>query len=365
MYDVEQKEAFVFYETFMDSIRELEPEDQTRFMFALVNYGLYGVEETFIGIERALWTQMKHAIDAAKARRRINQENGQKGGRPRTRTETENNPKKTNETEENLKVTTGFLHKTEPKPKITESKPNHNPTETEKNPTETEKNPYGNGKGNVDVEENVDVTGKGKGNGEEKEKGKAAAAAVKHYECLKDYESGEDPPAAQQQQQVFFDFSPNDIYAIIRDIDSRLYFDRNYFAQVALFFNTEARTDWDTAERYIRELVGAAKKYDNPAGYLYRVLTKPDAWQRFVAKNTAADTRTAGGWTCPACGKTYPAGTGCADCGLTARSDAMDIETARKRRELSAQDFEAWQQRREERAEKAKKMREEILVGVF
>ena len=72
------------------------------------------------------------------------------------------------------------------------------------------------------------------------------------------------------------------------------------------------------------------------------------------------------GWTCPACGKTYPAGTGCADCGLTARSDAMDIETARKRRELSTQDFEAWQQqRREERAEKAKKMREEILVGVF
>lgn len=72
------------------------------------------------------------------------------------------------------------------------------------------------------------------------------------------------------------------------------------------------------------------------------------------------------GWTCPACGKTYPAGSVCPDYGLTARSDAMDIETARKRRELSAQDFEAWQQqRREERAEKAKKMREEILVGVF
>ena len=51
---------------------------------------------------------------------------------------------------------------------------------------------------------------------------------------------------------------------------------------------------------------------------------------------------------------------------MTARSDAMDIETDRKRRELSTQDFEAWQQqRREERAEKAKKMREEILVGVF
>lgn len=66
------------------------------------------------------------------------------------------------------------------------------------------------------------------------------------------------------------------------------------------------------------------------------------------------------------CDWTYPAGAVCPDCGLTARSDAMDIETARKRRELSAQDFEAWQQqRREERVEKAKKMREEILVGVF
>lgn len=41
------------------------------------------------------------------------------------------------------------------------------------------------------------------------------------------------------------------------------------------------------------------------------------------------------GWTCPACGKTYPAGSVCPDYGLTARSDAMDIETARKRRELS------------------------------
>ena len=363
MYAVEQKEAFVFYETFMDSIRELEPGDQTRFMFAIVNYGLYGVEGTFTGIERALWTQMKHAIDTAKARRRTNQENGQKGGRPRTRTETEkkqtetkNNQKEPNEKEENLKVTMVYY----PETKENQTKPN-----------ETKENPYGKGNGNVDVKENVDVTG----NGEEKEKGKGkAAATVKHYECLENYESGEDPPAAQQQQQIFFDFSPNDIYAIIRDIDSSLYFDRNYFAQVALFFNSEARTDRKTAARYIRELVGAAKKYDNPAGYLYRVITKPDVWLRFLSKcetdraagSAAADTRTADGWTCPACGKTYPAGAVCPDCGLTARSDAMDIETARMRLELSAQDFEEWQDaRRREREEAAKKLREEILGGIF
>ena len=213
------------------------------------------------------------------------------------------------------------------------------------------------------------MNGNGDGDGNEKGNGNGAAAAVKHEEFLKNYESPPDIPAQQQQQQQdfeFHDFSPGEIYSLFRDIDGKLYFDRDYYAQVALFFNTEARTDYETARRYVRELVGAAGKYDNPAGYLYRVVTKPDVWRRFSAKAAGEPVRTADGWTCPACGKTYPAGTGCADCGLTARSDAMDIETARKRRELSAKEFEAWQQqRREERAERAKKMREEILAGVF
>ena len=216
------------------------------------------------------------------------------------------------------------------------------------------------------------MNGNGDGDGNEKGNGNGAAAAVKHEEFLKNYESVADPPATQQQQD-FYNFSPNEIYSLFKDFDESLYFDRSYYAQVALFFNS-AKTDMGTAKEYVRELVEAAKGRNNPSGYLYRVLTKPDVWQRFLSKraadrsagSAAADTRTADGWTCPACGKTYPAGTGCADCGLTARSDAMDIETARKRRELSAKEFEAWQQqRREERAERAKKMREEILAGVF
>ena len=391
----EKKEAFVFYETFIESVKELEPSDQYRFLCAIINYGIYGAEPEFVGLEKALWIQIRNAIDQSKSRRKSAQTNGAKGGRPRTEepviggefsdeetseeeyedyiedneevidideideqleniterpfeSKEEENQKKTNETERNLK-----------KPKITENNPTK-PNETENNPTETQKNLNGNGNGEVN----------GNGDGNEKGNGNGAAAAVKHEEFLKNYESPPDIPAEQQQQQQqgfeFHDFSPGEIYSLFRDIDRKLYFDRDYYAQVALFFNTEARTDYETAMRYVRELVGAAGKYDNPAGYLYRVVTKPDVWRRFSAKAAGEPVRTADGWTCPACGKTYPAGTGCADCGLTARADAMDIETARKRRELTGEEFDEWQRRRsEERAEAARKIREEILGGVF
>ena len=415
----EKKEAFVFYETFIDSIKELEPADQYRFLCAIINYGIYGAEPEFVGLEKALWIQIRNAIDQSKSRRKSAQNNGSKGGRPRTEepviggdfsaavseeeeyedyiedneevididdieeeaeniterpfenkeeenrkepNETENNQTKPNETEnnqtkpnetENNPTKPNETENNQTKPNETENNPTK-PNETENNPTETQKNLNGNGNGN------------------------GAAAAVKHEEFLKNYESPPDIPAQQQQQQQqgfeFHDFSPGEIYSLFRDIDGKLYFDRDYYAQVALFFNTEARTDYETARRYVRELVGAAGKYDNPAGYLYRVVTKPDVWQRFLSKraadrsagSAAADTRTADGWTCPACGKKYLAGSVCADCGLTANSDEQDVEVARKRRELSAKEFEAWQQqRREERAERAKKMREEILAGVF
>ena len=364
MIDGEQKEAFVFYETFIDSIKELEPEDQYRFLCAIVNYGIYGIEEAFSGMEKALWLQMKNAIDRSKERRRTYQENGAKGGRPKRPVSQEEREEKPEKTEENQSETKKNLKKpNETKENQSETKKNlKKPNETKENQSESKKNLNGNGNGNGEVNGNGDGNEKGNGNG--------AAAAVKHEEFLKNYESPPDIPAQQQQQQQqgfeFHDFSPGEIYSLFRDIDGKLYFDRDYYAQVALFFNTEARTDYETARRYVRELVGAAGKYDNPAGYLYRVVTKPDVWRRFSAKAAGEPVRTADGWTCPACGKTYPAGTGCADCGLTARSDAMDIETARKRRELSAKEFEAWQQqRREERAERAKKMREEILAGVF
>ena len=358
MIDGEQKEAFVFYETFIDSIKELEPEDQYRFLCAIVNYGIYGIEEAFSGMEKALWLQMKNAIDRSKERRRTYQENGAKGGRPKrpvSQEEREEKPEKTeenqSESKENQKGFNCFLSENLKKP-----------NETKENQSETKKNLNGNGNGNGEVNGNGDGNEKGNGNG--------AAAAVKHEEFLKNYESPPDIPAEQQQQQQqgfeFHDFSPGEIYSLFRDIDGKLYFDRDYYAQVALFFNTEARTDYETARRYVRELVGAAGKYDNPAGYLYRVVTKPDVWRRFSAKAAGEPVRTADGWICPVCGKKYLAGSVCADCGLTANSDEQDVEVARKRRELTGEEFDEWQRRRsEERAEAARKIREEILGGVF
>ena len=377
MIDGEQKEAFVFYETFIDSIKELEPEDQYRFLCAIVNYGIYGIEEAFSGMEKALWLQMKNAIDRSKERRRTYQENGAKGGRPKrpvSQEEREEKPEKTeenqSESKENQKGFNCFLSENLKKPNETkenqsETKKNlKKPNETKENQSETKKNLNGNGNGNGEVNGNGDGNEKGNGNG--------AAAAVKHEEFLKNYESPPDIPAQQQQQQQqqqgfeFHDFSPGEIYSLFRDIDGKLYFDRDYYAQVALFFNTEARTDYETARRYVRELVGAAGKYDNPAGYLYRVVTKPDVWRRFSAKAAGEPVRTADGWICPVCGKKYLAGSVCADCGLTANSDEQDVEVARKRRELTGEEFDEWQRRRsEERAEAARKIREEILGGVF
>lgn len=369
----EKKEAFVFYETFIDSIKELEPADQYRFLCAIINYGIYGAEPEFVGLEKALWIQIRNAIDQSKSRRKSAQNNGSKGGRPRTEepviggdfsaavSEEEEYEDYIEDNEEVIDIDDieeeaeniterPFENKEEEnqkKPNETENNPTK-PNETENNPTETKKNLNGNGNGN--------------GNG--------AAAAVKHEEFLKNYESPPDIPAQQQQQQQqgfeFHDFSPGEIYSLFRDIDRKLYFDRDYYAQVALFFNTEARTDYETARRYVRELVGAAGKYDNPAGYLYRVLTKPDVWQRFSAKAAGEPVRTADGWICPVCGKKYLAGSVCADCGLTANSDEQDVEVARKRRELTGEEFDEWQRRRsEERAEAARKIREEILGGVF
>ena len=164
MIDGEQKEAFVFYETFIDSIKELEPEDQYRFLCAIVNYGIYGIEEAFSGMEKALWLQMKNAIDLSKARRKVNQENGMKGGRPKkpvSQEEREEKPKKTeenqSESKENQKGFYGFLSENQKKPNEIEAKPKKtekNPTETEKNPTETEKNPTETEKNPTETEKN-------------------------------------------------------------------------------------------------------------------------------------------------------------------------------------------------------------------
>ena len=80
---METKNGYIFYETFYKVLEELDKETKLKFYEALSEYGLFGKEPEFTGIEKALWIQMKFGIDNAKERYARNVENGKKGGRPK------------------------------------------------------------------------------------------------------------------------------------------------------------------------------------------------------------------------------------------------------------------------------------------
>ena len=75
-------ETFVFYETFAKQLKLLDKELRYRFYEAIIEYGLYGAEPDFTGLEACAWLPIQEAIDNAKARRIKNTEDGKRGGRP-------------------------------------------------------------------------------------------------------------------------------------------------------------------------------------------------------------------------------------------------------------------------------------------
>lgn len=369
----EKKEAFVFYETFIESVKELEPADQYRFLCAIINYGIYGAEPEFVGLEKALWIQIRNAIDQSKSRRKSAQTNGAKGGRPRTEepviggefsdeetaeeeyedysddeevidideideqpeniterpfeSKEEENQKKTNETERN-----------QTKQKITENNPTK-PNETENNPTETKKNLNGNGNGNGD--------GNGDGDGKGNENEKAAAAVRDIFP---------DPGGGGENKAI----APNDVYSWLRQSGDGLIFDRDFYAQAALFFN-ERKAAAAAAFEYIKSLAEAAKKRDNPSGYIYRIILKPEVWERFISrpKESPKDL-----WRCPCCGRVYSGDAAyCRECGLSPRSSEIDITIAQKRRDLTPQEFAVWEQQRIDDRRKAAAEARKNLFG--
>lgn len=74
--------SFIFYETFAKQLKLLDKELRYRFYEAIIEYGLYGTEPDFTGLEACAWLPIQDAIDNAKARRIKNTEDGKKGGRP-------------------------------------------------------------------------------------------------------------------------------------------------------------------------------------------------------------------------------------------------------------------------------------------
>ena len=75
-------ETFIFYETFAKQLKLLDKELRYRFYEAIIEYGLYGTEPNFTGLEACAWLPIQEAIDNAKARRIKNTEDGKRGGRP-------------------------------------------------------------------------------------------------------------------------------------------------------------------------------------------------------------------------------------------------------------------------------------------
>ena len=73
--------SFIFYETFSKQLKLLNKELRYKFYEAIVEYGLYGTEPDFTGLEACAWIPIQESIDNAKARRVKNIDDGKKGGR--------------------------------------------------------------------------------------------------------------------------------------------------------------------------------------------------------------------------------------------------------------------------------------------
>ena len=73
-----ERDSFVFYRSFYESIKELEPDDQAELFQALCIYALYGEEPDIKGPVKAVFIAIKPQIDKNNQR----YENGKRGGRP-------------------------------------------------------------------------------------------------------------------------------------------------------------------------------------------------------------------------------------------------------------------------------------------
>lgn len=78
---MEDRESFVFYETFIESVECLPSDRQNDFIRAIINYGLFGIEPEYEGAEKGMWLCIKNGIDDCKERRKTAKEKGSKGGK--------------------------------------------------------------------------------------------------------------------------------------------------------------------------------------------------------------------------------------------------------------------------------------------
>ena len=93
------KDSFVFYKSFYESIKELDPENQLEVFKSIFEYAFYNKNIELNGISKAIFTLMKPNIDNSIARYNACVENGRKGGAPKGNQNAQKQPKN------NLKTT--------------------------------------------------------------------------------------------------------------------------------------------------------------------------------------------------------------------------------------------------------------------
>lgn len=85
-----KRDSFIFYKSFYDSIKELDPVDQVKIYNAIFNYEFEGKEEKLTGVAKSIFTLIIPQLEANNQR----YINGCRGGRPKkTETKPKNNQK--------------------------------------------------------------------------------------------------------------------------------------------------------------------------------------------------------------------------------------------------------------------------------
>lgn len=79
---------FTFFKSWIDAAEDLDDAERLEWYDAIIAYHFAGIEptrETNCKVVVALFKSNKPVMDKAIAKRRANQQNGKKGGRPKTR----------------------------------------------------------------------------------------------------------------------------------------------------------------------------------------------------------------------------------------------------------------------------------------
>jgi len=74
--------SFVFYQSFIEALEDINDNEFRTCIMALTDYGLYQKEEEYKGIAKMFMTMAKPQIDANERRKRIARQNGSHGGAP-------------------------------------------------------------------------------------------------------------------------------------------------------------------------------------------------------------------------------------------------------------------------------------------